>query len=401
MSDVGKTRNSPDYAAVQAEKDARKRIQRAAEEVTRAQIESQKRLDVLQEEYAQQSERLSLSNEGALQRQQQIGYENMRKIRDEQRRSHMRIEGEGKKREADLEQHYHARTYELETDGDRKLRDVQSRYAIQTDFEAAKGRQAVDHIQEDNRLQVERATVSSQKQQEDLSKQHSERFATMSATYVKASETAEEQFNDKLRNTITKQYKIINDMNQRGADDLKSLRHDTSHKLAAYRDRQGDPFYRLLNMDAEVWDDGKSYVIAARVPEHERENLSISFRGEKGVTLSGSRRNDEKLTLEDGRTRGTSAFQSFFESIPLDYPVDARSLARETDGDWVIFTVKKQGPHARKGPFQADVPARVVAERPDFPGNLPVAEKTPPPEDHDPEDPPLPSPATPGSRPLG
>ncbi|HTL12527.1 MAG TPA: Hsp20/alpha crystallin family protein, partial [Bdellovibrionota bacterium] len=209
------------------------------------------------------------------------------------------------------------------------------------------------------------------------------------------------QFDGKLRANITDQYRMIDNLNQRGSDELKRLRDATSTRLSAYEDRQGDPFYKLLNVDADVWDDGDSYTITARIPVHERDHLTINFKGDNSVVLSGARRNEEELKLADGRTRGTNAYQSFFEAIPLDYPVDARSLTREAHGDTLIFRVNKQGPHAKRGGFQAQIPKRVTADRPDFPKNLPLPDAPPKAEDEKEDGPIPPSKAMPGSRPLG
>ena len=72
-------------------------------------------------------------------------------------------------------------------------------------------------------------------------------------------------------------------------------------------------------------------MLTATIPEHEQKHVPVSVKGNQ-LVLSGYRRNEEKLELEPGRSQGTNAFQSFLETFPITWPVDANKMTREFEG---------------------------------------------------------------------
>ena len=122
---------------------------------------------------------------------------------------------------------------------------------------------------------------------------------------------------------------------------LETMRADTAKKLAAYQERQSDPFYRMVTLDAVMSEDNDRYVFTAKIPEFEQREVKATISGSQ-LIISGTRRNEEKLELAPGRTQSTNAYQAFSEAFPLPQPVDARRLSREADGDRLTITIPKK-----------------------------------------------------------
>ncbi len=126
----------------------------------------------------------------------------------------------------------------------------------------------------------------------------------------------------------------------------------------------------MQDMDAELQEYDHEFVLTATIPEHERKGLAVSVRGNE-VVLSGNRRSSEKLDLGPGRVQNTSSFQTFSESFPINWPVDARSLTREFDGDQLIVRIPKKKTY-EPAPYKAKRVERAKLERPTFPENIPL-----------------------------
>src|SRR5262249_35828266 len=84
-------------------------------------------------------------------------------------------------------------------------------------------------------------------------------------------------------------------------------------------------------------------------------------------------RNEEKLELDHGASASTSAYQSFSQSFPLSYPVQAKQLRKDFDGDELIVTVPKMPEYANRPVKTLPKPERAKLDRPRFPENLPLA----------------------------
>ena len=162
---------------------------------------------------------------------------------------------------------------------------------------------------------------------------------------------------------------ILGQLQNDSFNQLQQTRLDYSRKLAAYSERQSDPFYRMMDMHAELTDEGNRYVLTAKIPEHEQHALSIAVRGNQ-IVISGTRRAEEHVELDAGHERGTNSYQSFMESFPFAHPVEAGLLTKQFDGDRVTINLPKKTLQTEYRPFKAK-PKKIEVQRPQYPPNLP------------------------------
>jgi hypothetical protein len=142
--------------------------------------------------------------------------------------------------------------------------------------------------------------------------------------------------------------------------------------LNAYRDRNEDPFYKIHHFDSNLSDSGDEYVLRVRAPSHERSNLRVSIVGHE-ILLSGQRKNEDFVKTSEGGRVSSTSFQSFKQTFPVDYPVEAKMIYQEVDGEDVVFHLPKAGPKARKvheSPYEK-IERLEATQKPFFPKNLP------------------------------
>src|SRR5690606_723366 len=116
----------------------------------------------------------------------------------------------------------------------------------------------------------------------------------MKDAQMKALQETETAFTRDFQAHFQKQQEALERIQKRAHHTLQHLRESTSHKLSAYEDRQSDPFYRLVDIDADLFEDHDAFVLTAKIPVHERDHISVTVRDNE-IVLSGYRRNEESL----------------------------------------------------------------------------------------------------------
>ena len=128
---------------------------------------------------------------------------------------------------------------------------------------------------------------------------------------------------------------------------VKTQRENLKHTLARekrevindigkYNGKNADPFYRLAQPAAEINDTGDHYVVRARVPEHEKENVKVVVHDDR-VIVAGARRFEDRVDDSDVKI-STNNYQTFRQEIPLEHPVREKLMKQSwADG---ILTIK-------------------------------------------------------------
>ena len=203
-----------------------------------------------------------------------------------------------------------------------------------------------------------------EQQYNQLHKDAVDKYEKMKEQTTLANERANEHFQGAYNATLAQDQKSLDIVAGKATTQLNQLRADTSQKLAAYQDRQGDPFYKLKDIDADLREERDRFVLTATIPPHEQDHVSVSVSG-NNLIVSGTRRNEEKLDLGPGRSKSSASYQTYQESFPLPWPVDRNLLTREFQGDRLVVTVPKASQFFKKDPFKSSAaPERLRAERP-------------------------------------
>ncbi len=234
------------------------------------------------------------------------------------------------------------------------------------DFQRNENIRRADDLKNEQDQRYSALTDASQKQYEE-----------MKVNAEESSRQANQHFQESYKKTLELHDESLKNIQTKVGETLRELRGSTAQKLAAYSNRQKDPFYKLVDLDADLSETSDAFILRATVPLHEQESIAVTVRGDQ-VVVSGRRRNEEKLEIEPGHELVTAAYQSFSESYPLDWPVEARGLSRNFEGDQLIVTIPKKNSHQEWIQKQKPHAEPTRAERPEFPENLPIPRPTKP-----------------------
>lgn len=359
-------------AAATAERDAQSRIVGAKKRADQAQLEADQRIEGIRDEYVKRSEAEGFRQDAAIESQRSKGYERVRDLQRANASDESRLLREGERDVSLLKDHYRDTVHSTDHQGEERLRDLERKFALSQ--ETALKRHADETEQAEARFNQRMGELRERKESGLASQDEQSRaeYDRLVQNHQEASLQSKERFDETFRQLESRNRETLDQVQSRAGQQIREIRADTSRKLAAYSVRQKDPFYQMMETGARLEEKENAYVLTARIPEHERSNLSVNVRGNQ-IVLSGNRRNEEKLEREPGRVQSTSSFQTYSEAFPITYPVEAKLLAKEFDGDTLIVTVPKKGPFTEPFRKEPKSVARARAERPQFPGNLPLA----------------------------
>ncbi len=363
-------------SAVAAESETARRI-----EQSQAQLRDAARDADVQLTHAKEQSDQALASETdrsaqAIEDQRTRGYSELRDLKRRQEAELNRVKREGERDLQNTHNFYEDENQKALHEGERQLRDSLSRQALmnQTEDGSAKLQHTEAREMQRNRLEALKATQDSQFA--ELSEAQAKHLEQARATSLQSRENTDALFEKEYQNTVSTHQATLDRLNRDASRELNQLKTDTAQKLSAYSSRQNDPFYKLVDLGAALEEDDHGFVLRASIPEHERERLNVNVQGDR-LILSGYRRNEEKLDLGPGRAQTTASYQAYTESFPLPWPVDARGMSKEFDGDQLVVRLPKKNEFSKAPTYQKAAPERAKAERPRFPGNLPGAAAAP------------------------
>ncbi|MCM2322430.1 MAG: hypothetical protein NDJ90_04125 [Oligoflexia bacterium] len=377
------------------EREALARAREAERRIAETQREEEVRLSHLRDTYDQQIAKENERGDHAVQTEKNNGYETLKNLQRAQQAELAKAKREGEAELARVQNHYKTSIERAEHRGQQQLDHTQRQTAQEYDYEKRAADFAMADIRKQNeQLHNQAKDLTDTKAQEIHETSQAERDR-LETNALETTERSRQNFAREFQEQSEEQNQVLDDLRSRAGGKIKEIRQDTAAKLAAYSSRQKDPFYRMIELGATLEDEGDHYVLTATIPEHEQKHVNVSIKGDH-IVLSGYRRNEEKLELSPGRTKGTATYQSFHESFPLEVPVEAKQLSRAFDGDELVARVPKKS-HAAYKQHQAKKPERARVESPSFPENLPLAKQN----ERDPDEEPRSSKKTIGSRTLG
>lgn len=363
----------PELRAQEAERQAQRRVVKAQERAKAEEKEIANRSEQIKDEYVKSAEAEAIRGEAQIIAQKNEGYATIREMTRLQENEAKRIKREGERDLQTLNDYYRDTLYKTERKNSEEVDQLRRRHATEvgyqqrltaSDSDLAKA----EHVRLTNLLREEQEA-----QLKNLNEQNKTSFETKREQTVNAIAQAQERFDQKFTDTLKNQGKILGDVESAAAKQLEDIRASTSTGIDAYSSRQSDPFYKMVTLDAQLSEHDDAFILTANIPKHEQKGVSVSVRGNE-VVVAGYRRNEEKLDLAPGRNQRTASYQSYSESFPVNYPIDARGVSRTFDGDTLIVRFPKKTTYSVAPNRTASKPPKAKATRPDFPENLPVTQ---------------------------
>lgn len=167
---------------------------------------------------------------------------------------------------------------------------------------------------------------------------------------------------EKLSQTLTKQteqfqkkFETDAKVNRESLNNQKELFLKAQYKQKAAQarstgleeSRAGDMFYTPKTFDASLIENPDHYVLTAKVPAYEKDNVDVRIKDNK-VVLSGTRSFQDQFKDGDSRTE-TSAHQTYRQEFSLAKPADAKHVMTSIKDDGTITAIiPKKGFEPRK-----------------------------------------------------
>ena len=388
---------NPEVRAQEAEKEAQQRITRSEKMVQETEREAGQELDRVKDDYQVQANTESAREDALIEKQKNKGYEAIRDLQRLQQAEMGRVRREGDRDLSKLDSYYRDTAYVTEKHGEEKIRDSEKMKTKELEYQVRLNRDEVDTTRKNHSVQIDQLKEYQEGQVAKINDSYHKDYERLNENSAEAHERAQANFQSKFKTLVDGQEQTLTSVNNRASEKVKQIRNDFTQKLSAYADRQKDPFYKMVDTGAKLHDKGEYFELTATIPTHEQEHVSASVKGNQ-IQITGYRRNEEKLDIGPGHTKGTASYQSFSESFPLTWPVDSHRLAKEFDGDTMIIRVPKKNEFVYVDPRKPAAPEKAKLERPSFPENIPHVKADPLASDSDPA--PQASQSSPGSKPL-
>jgi HSP20 family molecular chaperone IbpA len=363
-------------AADDADRDTRLRMQQLDQMAHEYEAQTQERIEESHRQLDIQQNKEQARHEAAIEDQRANFYAQSRDLQQQFQAEITRIRREGEAELRRLNDYYRGATTVIERDGNEKLTDLLKRNEIELKFNREQGAHELITLQDQHAEQVRRFQGQREHQATALTESARQQNERMKEAYQQASERSRDQYVEQHGQLVKAQNDSLDKLYRNANTKLTGIREESAAKLDAYSTRQNDPFYQMMTTDARFSDQGDHYVLEATIPTHERDHVSVSVKGNQ-IVLSGYRRNEERLQIEPGRSQGSAAFQSFQETFPITWPVESRQITRDYDGDRLVVKIPKKNEFAAPLLKEKRPVAAAVAERPNFPANIPYVERRP------------------------
>lgn len=360
-------------AASRAEKDAAERISRAHKRVQEAEVEANRILEQQKDVYEKQTVSEAAKSAERIENLRGKSYERIRDLQQDYDQLAQKSVREG---ERDLNKVVHQSKIQL-SDAQRKAekeyKEAQQKNFAALEFERKTNDDKIAQLKNNYQNNIALMVDDRDRTFEQMNKSSQDKKKEFELKTKDAIALADEHYRDNFEKTIKHQQDSLARMNQKAVKEIEDTRLSTSHRLDSYSSRQGDPFYKLVNINARLSESNDQFVLTATVPQHEQDKISVTIQG-NNLVVGGKRQNRESVEIEPGHKHTTASYQSFTETIPLNWPVNPKNMMREFDGDTLIVRIPKkltyEPPHKKRTPD-----SQMDNIKPQFPKNLPNEEK--------------------------
>ncbi len=323
-----------------AEQEAQKKIALMQKRIENAARDTDQSLERITDQYEKRLANETSRQEMAIQSKQNKTYEALRKIQ---------MDGEKKRRNEEQKIALEKEAFmtkvtteldHIKTDKMREIIDTKMTHdaMLQSESQLADERLTTIRKQEalDTALMQEKFAQKMEKDKLDNEIQEKK----MKSSFLGENQALQEKFIQVQTKLLQDEGQILKNIQKNANEKIESIQQDHATKIASYTSKADDPFYRLLEIDAKVYNEKDAFIIEAKIPPHEQKHLKITVSGDR-VLLSGKRESHEEKNNQD-ILETSHSMQSFSSSFPLHWPVDAKKISRQTDGDKVIIHIPKK-----------------------------------------------------------
>ncbi len=366
VSGVGDGRIQDAHKRVmQAEKDANQQIVQTQKRVEDATKEAASRLDMIRDQYVRQADTLRDNHELSAARTKEQGYQNLQELRQTIKTEINTATRQGDKDLRTITDYYGSESQRQLHEGEKNLKAARENQIKAQEYQFHQADEQSQMTKKSQEHQIEDTRQLHESRMNELYSTSQKDYEKTKSAHITAKEKAKGVFDKNLVESLNAHQLTLDRVNRDATGKLKQLTDSYSRSLAAYEDRQTDPFYQMVRLNGEVREATDGFIFVARVPKHEQSQITVNVVGER-LLVGGARQAKEKLEESPGHQIETLSFQSFHETYPLSGPIDEKNISKEFDGDHLIVTLPK-AKFPKEPTYKKPSADHTRAPRPDFP----------------------------------
>lgn len=197
------------------------------------------------------------------------------------------------------------------------------------------GRQRLDHRDSTAKL------MSGQKHETETRKVlHTKNVETLedkNKEQVKSKQTA---FEIKTQKMEEEHLTLLALMKERFSLRLNTLKDSFSKKKVMVEDKNSDPFYNVGKLSPTLKELPDSYIVSMKVPDHERENITISPRN-RFIKITYHRKHSDRVDEVDGSNHTSKRTELMTKQFPTEAILDHKGVTQKYEDGVLKFKVLK------------------------------------------------------------
>ncbi len=335
--------------ASKVEIESAKRIKDAHQRVEDEEKGSTQAIDEIRDKFQHQYITENLRQEASMEAQRLKGYEELRDLNRNQQGELRRMRSQGETDLDRLRAYYKNQMQKEHFDETEKLNAMRSQTHRILESERKTGEMQEWEIRDKNNERLQELRRTGENTASSISTTNQNELKQIRENYQAEKERVIGLMEQSYAHTAQSSADLLKTFKEFTDSEIQKTRQENASQLARYASKQQDPFYKMMDMNAKLEDFGDKYVLTATVPKYEQEHLFATIKG-NNIVISGRRRNEERQDLGNGHFQSSSSYQSYQESFPLTWPVEAALLSKSFDGDTVIVSVPKKNEFAQTLP---------------------------------------------------
>lgn len=147
-------------------------------------------------------------------------------------------------------------------------------------------------------------------------------------------------FEEKYDHMVKEHQQVIDRLNETFTKEIDVLSRTHSDQVKLRQQKSQDNFYQNKLIEPVITEDLKNYMIAIKVPEHEKDQFVLSAN-KRNVKLSFYRKHFDSVKDEKGLGHTTKRTESLTQNIQVGSIVDPNKVSKKYENDTLTFTIAK------------------------------------------------------------
>ena len=169
---------------------------------------------------------------------------------------------------------------------------------------------------------------------------HQEKLKTTEDHQNEQIKSKKKAFEEKTQAMEKDHLSVLTLIKERFAKRLNDVKEGFSKKKAMVESKNSDPFYNVGKIAPTLKEFPDSYIVSMKVPEHEKENITISPRN-RYIKITYHRKHSDRVEEVDGTTNTSKRTELMTKQIPTTDILNPSGVTQKYEDGILNFKIKK------------------------------------------------------------